>query len=415
MIIDPISLGIGAVSGAVVSSIFYSLTPKQQPSNALVKGRINQRVQLLEDQLKRLEDLPELLTELDYTGDPDAYYKSVCKLLSGKFRADHVAILQPNIDRYSVTCSEGFSQSTVENLSISFKDPLIQYLARNRRAINLNGKQLDAFRKQSTEKLNHAILAPMYKKDKIQGFIWMSTSEAVSPWDEGDLDIASILSVPPTILSIQSDPASQKRVKALQAFSFMMKQIEESLQFLEGQSSQIELLGTELAQSLRLTHIQHENIKQAAQILNIGYYRQQLEILNARRELNPTERQKISHHPEYGANLIAQSEDLSHLAPILLAHHERLDGSGYPSQLMGGSIPVESQILGLVEVYTSLVSERPYRAAYSREQAFDILKGELEGKFDNNHVQWLEHITAEKKTDSTSVHAQHNLPNSIEI
>jgi putative two-component system response regulator len=58
-------------------------------------------------------------------------------------------------------------------------------------------------------------------------------------------------------------------------------------------------------------------------------------------------------------------------------HHERFDGEGYPEKLKGNDIPIAAQIVGLADVYDSLLSEKLYKPAYSKEEAFEmILEGE---------------------------------------
>ena len=54
------------------------------------------------------------------------------------------------------------------------------------------------------------------------------------------------------------------------------------------------------------------------------------------------------------------------MRPIVLCHHERLDGSGYPAGLRGDEVPLLAQIVGIVDVFDALTSERPYRVALSR-------------------------------------------------
>jgi putative two-component system response regulator len=66
---------------------------------------------------------------------------------------------------------------------------------------------------------------------------------------------------------------------------------------------------------------------------------------------------------------------------IILYHHERWDGKGYPEGLKGENIPLTARIVSIVDVYDALTSRRPYKEAYPHEKAIDIMKGEV-GKFD---------------------------------
>jgi putative two-component system response regulator len=95
----------------------------------------------------------------------------------------------------------------------------------------------------------------------------------------------------------------------------------------------------------------------------------------------------MKRHPEIGDSLCAPLQSLRRVRPIVLSHHERLDGSGYPSGLRGDEVPLLAQIVGIVDVFDALTSERPYRVALTPEEAAGHLVREAqEGKFSRHYV-----------------------------
>jgi putative two-component system response regulator len=93
-------------------------------------------------------------------------------------------------------------------------------------------------------------------------------------------------------------------------------------------------------------------------------------------------------HPEIGDSLCAPLQSLRSVRPIVLGHHERLDGSGYPRRLRGDEVPLLAQIVGIVDVYDALSSKRPYRDALTPEAAAKQLRVEMEeGKFAKPYVE----------------------------
>lgn len=104
--------------------------------------------------------------------------------------------------------------------------------------------------------------------------------------------------------------------------------------------------------------------------------------------LTPDELQLMRRHPEIGDGLCAPLQSLRSVRPIILCHHERVNGSGYPAGLRGDDVPLLAQIVGIVDVYDALTSKRPYREALSREAAIRHLLAEAEeGKFLRRHVE----------------------------
>jgi putative two-component system response regulator len=81
-------------------------------------------------------------------------------------------------------------------------------------------------------------------------------------------------------------------------------------------------------------------------------------------------------HPIVGDTLCAGLRSLKNVRPIVRHHHERLDGSGYPDGLRNGEVPLLAQIIGIVDVFDALTTERPYRTAQPSEEALQVLTEE---------------------------------------
>ncbi|HZO62284.1 MAG TPA: diguanylate cyclase, partial [Gaiellaceae bacterium] len=92
-------------------------------------------------------------------------------------------------------------------------------------------------------------------------------------------------------------------------------------------------------------------------------------------ELTPAERAVVERHAEIGHSILAGSSSrlLSLAATIALTHHERYDGSGYPSGLAGEEIPLEGRIAAVADVFDALISDRPYRPAVTPDEAYQTM------------------------------------------
>ncbi len=92
--------------------------------------------------------------------------------------------------------------------------------------------------------------------------------------------------------------------------------------------------------------------------------------------LTPEEYELIKQHTVIGDRLCGELRSLRKVRPIVRHHHERLDGSGYPDGLRGEAIPLLAQIMGIVDVFDALTTERPYRTAVPVVQAAEVLRSE---------------------------------------
>ncbi|MGC4084251.1 MAG: diguanylate cyclase [Vicinamibacterales bacterium] len=115
---------------------------------------------------------------------------------------------------------------------------------------------------------------------------------------------------------------------------------------------------------------------QAALLHDIGKLAIPAHILSKPGPLSPEEFAKVRIHPQIGAEIISTIPFPYPVAPIVLSHHERWDGAGYPQGLQGEEIPIGARILSVVDYFDVVTSDRPYHAALSADSALALMKHE---------------------------------------
>jgi putative nucleotidyltransferase with HDIG domain len=106
-----------------------------------------------------------------------------------------------------------------------------------------------------------------------------------------------------------------------------------------------------------------------------------IEVLNKPGRLTPEERALMERHPEAGVELLKDVEFPWDVLPMVRSHHERWDGRGYPERLTGEAIPLHARVLAVADVFDALTTHRPYRPAFSCEEALRIMRDDA-GAFD---------------------------------
>lgn len=116
-------------------------------------------------------------------------------------------------------------------------------------------------------------------------------------------------------------------------------------------------------------------------------------ILNKPSALSSDEFYIMKHHPEIGARILRPLTALEPCLHAVLHHHEKLDGSGYPSGLKADQIPLETRIVAIADIFDALYSDRPYRAKMPIEKAMEIIQNEANrGTLDNQVVGLLQQL-----------------------
>ena len=138
-----------------------------------------------------------------------------------------------------------------------------------------------------------------------------------------------------------------------------------------GHQRRVAELACAIAKEMELSEGQIEAIRMAAIIHDIGKIRIPAEILSMPNQLSDSEWSIIKMHPQIAYNIVKDIQFPWPVAKIVLQHHERMNGSGYPMGLSGDSILLEARVLGLADVVEAMVSHRPYRPARGLGKAME--------------------------------------------
>lgn len=154
----------------------------------------------------------------------------------------------------------------------------------------------------------------------------------------------------------------------------LCRAMEEKDHYTQGHSMRVCDLSCKLAKRLGLSEKRIENLRIAAMLHDVGKIGIDENILNKPGRLTDEEYEKIKEHPAIGARIIREVHFLKNVANIIMSHHERFDGKGYPNGIKGEDISTESGILCIVDVFDALTSDRPYRRAMTLAESLNIIK-----------------------------------------
>jgi HD-GYP domain-containing protein (c-di-GMP phosphodiesterase class II) len=159
--------------------------------------------------------------------------------------------------------------------------------------------------------------------------------------------------------------------------------IDASDPFTHGHSDRVSILSGMIGREMGLSENEVQTIEYASLVHDIGKIAIQHEVLLKRGPLTEAQWVLIRSHPEIGASIISDVEFLNDATRMVLCHHERLDGTGYPGGLSGQEIPLGARIINVADAYDAMTSDRPYRRSMSRAEALEELKRCAGSQFDS--------------------------------
>jgi len=163
-----------------------------------------------------------------------------------------------------------------------------------------------------------------------------------------------------------------------------------------GHSLRVMDYAVKIAKELHLPRTEIELLKHACLLHDIGKISIPDGILNKPGPLTDEEREHIFRHPVVGKQILSTVSDFQEILDIIYAHHERIDGKGYPNGLTKDEIPLLARIMAVADTYDAMRSERPYRKARTKEEAIAELKRVKGRQLDKKIVdRFLKVVTAE--------------------
>jgi PAS domain S-box-containing protein len=166
----------------------------------------------------------------------------------------------------------------------------------------------------------------------------------------------------------------QLRETLIATVNILASTIEMKDPYTAGHQRRVTTLACAIAEEMGLTDDQFDGLRMAGLIHDLGKINVPAEILSKPGQINDVELTIIKYHPQICHDILKTIELPWPVAKIVLQHHERLDGSGYPHGLKGDEIMLEARILSVADVVEAMASHRPYRPALGIQDALEEIK-----------------------------------------
>lgn len=177
-----------------------------------------------------------------------------------------------------------------------------------------------------------------------------------------------------SILDDIKENIDEKDLELVTSIKTLISVINAKDRYTYGHVERVVIYSRIIAEGLGLDIEDKNNLVYGAYLHDIGKINISKEILNKKGKLTDEEWNELKQHPENGVEIIKPVKSLEKVIPLILHHHERYDGKGYPYNLKGEEIPYLSRILTIADSFDAMTSSRPYNIRKSYDEALEELK-----------------------------------------
>ena len=249
--------------------------------------------------------------------------------------------------------------------------------------------------------LRSILCAPLKLKEKVIGVLYVDNRVRTGMFHDPDLDLITAFADQAAVAINNADLFESLKQTNLQleaanielgiAYEATLRGWVRALDFrdkeTEGHTQRVTVLTQRLAQMMGVDRERLEHYTRGALLHDIGKMAISDEILRKKGPLTPEERAIMEKHPVYAYEMLSPIEFLRPAMDIPYRHHEKWDGSGYPSGLKGEAIPLAARIFCVIDVWDALTSDRPYREPLPHEKVRQMIKADSGKHFDPRVVE----------------------------
>jgi hypothetical protein len=251
-------------------------------------------------------------------------------------------------------------------------------------------------------------IAPFIAHGEFRGILTLGTP-IKSGLDEGTTSVLKILINQAAIAYENMQRFEEEKERTLGLVQTLIALIEENT-LARGNTNLLSSYTYALAKQLHYPEEHLRDLMYGTVLRDIGMIKVSDLIVRSPRELMPEEWEIIKRHPIDGAEMLRRMKFSEHAISVVISHHERFNGEGYPGGLQGKQIPLGARIVSIVESYAAMLQERPTRPALTQEEALNTLKENWGMRYDPDVVKaFVEIVENEIRTGENIHEAQFEL------
>ncbi len=347
-----------------------------------VKGK-NLQLEKAVERLKKINEVGTTLTSIIETAE---LMKIVIRSTADVINADRITMHLNGKKRTPLTLQyqRGLGIDHLADVSMEFNSSYSDILKRGK---SIHHSKASGNQATDQNGIIARIGVPLKMQGQIIGALVLENNNGGARFTEDELELLATIASQAMVAIENALLYETVKSNYFAAIQSLVNALEANDKFTKGHSERVTLLSLELARYIGLDYREMETLEHAAILHDIGKLGIDALILQKRGKLTADEYALVQAHPAIGNEILKPIETLDDIRMIIIQHHERYDGRGYPNNLKGSEISLKSRILSVVDTFDAMITDRPYRNALTMEKVCDELKTHSGTQFDPYVVQ----------------------------
>jgi putative nucleotidyltransferase with HDIG domain len=353
------------------------------------RNKLEQRVR---ERVKEAEFVYRVAREISSSLDFDTILRNIVDSLTERLELERCALLllDSSTGELFIKYARGLNKEAIEKTKIKNGEKISGWVMEQDELIHSEDVNRDsrfARRKQERYYTRSLISIPLIVKNECIGIININNKKSGQKFTDTDLRLFREIGAEISIGIENAKLYKEMRKEYWRTIKALTVAIDAKDHYTKAHSEHVTNYAVEIARELGLTLLEIETIREASELHDLGKIGIHDYILTKTGKLTPQEWEQIKMHALKGAEIIEPLGFKKEVAVLIKQHHERYDGKGYPSGYRTDEIELGARIMAAADAYDAMITERPYRKAYSKKQAIEELKRNSGTQFDPRVVK----------------------------
>ncbi|MGM9991425.1 MAG: HD domain-containing phosphohydrolase [Candidatus Bruticola sp.] len=360
--------------GALLNAVSARMAPPVEIPTTMSPSSIDTR---------RWEALPALIGKLTKSSEPNQVFRVILESTKEQMGCEYCALLILRGNTYQFEAGIGLCEESRQAFKLDAKNGLVDFMRTKAKSVALNrtDRQLQEFN-FLREPISEVIVTPMRTGDNIFALLFVANKANMGNFKKEDFDMMGFLTMPFALALYQAITFKRAQGGIVNTIVEIITNYEKNMPGCEGHSERVARMAEAMGRELRMNENELEVLRAAALLHDLGKFSMPSSLRFCESLPAGPERELVLNQDKAAVMWLKPLGFVERSLPLILHHHERYDGSGFPAGMRGPAIPLGAMVIAVAETFDLLTHDRPDQSRRDPMEVKAYIESLANSKFD---------------------------------